>query len=45
MVAKGVEAFLIHLTVHGNVAASTRNQAKSAAGSLYRRNIEAAAAP
>jgi len=36
MGAKEVEAFLTHLAVHGNVAASTQNQAKSALLFLYR---------
>ena len=36
MGAEEVEAFLTHLAVHGNVAASTQNQAKSALLFLYR---------
>ena len=36
MGAKEVEAFLTHLAVQGNVAASTQNQAKSAILFLYR---------
>lgn len=36
MGAKEVEAFLTHLAVHGNVAASTQNQAKSALLFLFR---------
>jgi integron integrase len=36
MGAAEVEAFLTHLAVHGNVAASTQNQAKSALLFLYR---------
>jgi site-specific recombinase XerD len=36
MGAKEVEAFLTHLAVQGNVAASTQNQAKSALLFLYR---------
>jgi integron integrase len=36
MAARDVEAFLTHLAVHGRVAASTQNQAKSAILFLYR---------
>jgi len=36
MGAREVEAFLTHLAVHGNVSASTQNQAKSALLFLYR---------
>ncbi len=39
--AAEVEAFLTHLAVEGNVAASTQNQAKSALLFLYREVLEA----
>ena len=38
--AADVEAFLTHLAVAGNVAASTQNQAKSALLFLYREVLE-----
>jgi integron integrase len=40
MAARDVEAFLTHLAVHGRVAASTQNQAKSAILFLYREVLE-----
>ena len=40
MGAREVEAFLSHLAVEGNVAASTQNQAKSALLFLYREVLE-----
>src|SRR5262245_31206675 len=40
MGAQEVEAFLTHLAVHGKVAASTQNQAKSALLFLYRDVLE-----
>ena len=40
MGAGEVEAFLTHLAVHGNVAASTQNQAKSALLFLYREVLD-----
>ena len=39
--AAEVEAFLTHLAVHGNVAAATQNQAKSALLFLYRDVLQA----
>ena len=41
MGAAEVEAFLTHLAVHGNVAAATQNQAKSALLFLYREVLHA----
>jgi len=37
---KQIEAFLTHLAVHGNVAASTQNQAMNALVFLYRQVLE-----
>ena len=38
--AREIEAFLSHLAIAGNVAASTQNQAKSALLFLYREVLE-----